>query len=132
MANTRSAEKRNRQSEKRRARNQGVRTRVKSAVKKVRETLERGELAAAQEHPEPLLCVGGVAAQHAADPAWYAVARSRSLPYSLRPVEFTQPLSPFPGAHNFAFRHAPPSPFTNAVGAGGAVINNQSIGKDEE
>ena len=48
MANTRSAEKRNRQSQKRRARNQGVRTRVKSAVKKVRETLERGEVAAAQ------------------------------------------------------------------------------------
>jgi small subunit ribosomal protein S20 len=49
LANTRSAEKRNRQSQKRRARNQGVRTRVKSAVKKVRETLERGELAAAEE-----------------------------------------------------------------------------------
>jgi len=49
LANTRSAEKRNRQSEKRRARNQAVRTRVKSAVKKVRESLEQGELAAAQE-----------------------------------------------------------------------------------
>jgi small subunit ribosomal protein S20 len=49
LANTRSAEKRNRQSEKRRARNQGVRTRVKSAVKKVRESLEQGELAVAQE-----------------------------------------------------------------------------------
>jgi small subunit ribosomal protein S20 len=49
LANTRSAEKRNRQSQKRRVRNQGVRTRVKSAVKKVRENLERGELAAAQE-----------------------------------------------------------------------------------
>jgi small subunit ribosomal protein S20 len=49
LANTRSAEKRNRQTQKRRARNQGVRTRVKSAVKKVRETLERGEVAAAQE-----------------------------------------------------------------------------------
>jgi len=49
LANTRSAEKRNRQSEKRRARNQGVRTRVKSAVKKVRESLEQGELASAQE-----------------------------------------------------------------------------------
>ena len=49
MANTRSAQKRNRQTQKRRVRNQGVRTRVKSAVKKVRETLERGELAAAQE-----------------------------------------------------------------------------------
>ena len=49
MANTRSAEKRNRQSQNRRARNQAVRTRVKSAVKKVRETLEGGELAAAQD-----------------------------------------------------------------------------------
>ena len=49
MANTRSAEKRNRQSQKRRLRNQAVRTRVKGAVRKVRETLERGELAAAQE-----------------------------------------------------------------------------------
>ena len=49
MANTRSAEKRNRQTQKRRARNQGVRTRVKSAVKKVRESLERGEVAVAQE-----------------------------------------------------------------------------------
>ena len=49
MANTRSAEKRNRQSQKRRARNQGVRTRVKSAVKSVRETIERGDQAAAQE-----------------------------------------------------------------------------------
>lgn len=48
MANTRSAQKRNRQSEKRRARNQGVRTRVKTAVKKVRESLEQGELGAAQ------------------------------------------------------------------------------------
>jgi small subunit ribosomal protein S20 len=49
LANTRSAEKRNRQSQKRRARNVSVRTRVKSAVKKVRESIERGELAAAQE-----------------------------------------------------------------------------------
>jgi len=49
LANTRSADKRNRQSQKRRARNQGVRTRVKSAVKKVRESLEQGEVAAAQE-----------------------------------------------------------------------------------
>jgi len=49
LANTRSAEKRNRQSQKRRARNQAVRTRVKSAVKKVRETLDRGEAAAAQD-----------------------------------------------------------------------------------
>ncbi|HTP50455.1 MAG TPA: 30S ribosomal protein S20 [Anaeromyxobacteraceae bacterium] len=43
MANTRSAQKRNRQTQKRRLRNQTIRTRLKSAVKKVREALERGE-----------------------------------------------------------------------------------------
>lgn len=49
MANTRSAEKRNRQAQKRRARNVQVRTGVKSAVKKVREALARGDGAAAKE-----------------------------------------------------------------------------------
>jgi small subunit ribosomal protein S20 len=49
LANTRSAEKRNRQSQKRRLRNQAVRTRVKGAVRKVRETLERGEGAEAKQ-----------------------------------------------------------------------------------
>ena len=39
MANTKSAEKRNRQTQKRRARNATVRTTVKNAVKKARETL---------------------------------------------------------------------------------------------
>ena len=39
MANTKSAQKRNRQAVKRRARNQAVRTQVKSAVKKAREAL---------------------------------------------------------------------------------------------
>lgn len=39
MANTKSAEKRNRQAQKRRARNTSVRTTVKNAVKKARETL---------------------------------------------------------------------------------------------
>lgn len=39
MANTKSAEKRNRQALKRRARNTAVRTTVKNAVKKARETL---------------------------------------------------------------------------------------------
>lgn len=43
MANTASAEKRNRQAQKRRARNVQVRTGVKSAVKKVREALEKGD-----------------------------------------------------------------------------------------
>lgn len=49
MANTRSAEKRNRQAQKRRARNVQVRTGVKSAVKKVREAVARGDSAAAKE-----------------------------------------------------------------------------------
>ena len=48
MANTRSAEKRNRQSLKRRTRNVHVRTGVKSAVKRVREALDKGDPAAAK------------------------------------------------------------------------------------
>ena len=43
MANTRSAEKRNRQAQKRRERNMGVRTRVKGAVKKFREVVAKGD-----------------------------------------------------------------------------------------
>ncbi len=39
MANTKSAEKRNRQAQKRRARNVNIRTTVKDAVKSLRETL---------------------------------------------------------------------------------------------
>ena len=39
MANTRSAQKRNRQAEKRRARNTAVRTTVKNALKKAREAI---------------------------------------------------------------------------------------------
>ena len=48
MANTVSAEKRNRQTQKRRARNVQVRTGVKSAVKKVREALEKGDAGGAK------------------------------------------------------------------------------------
>ncbi len=48
MANTRSAEKRNRPAQKRRTRNVAVRTGVKSAVKRVREALEKGDGAAAK------------------------------------------------------------------------------------
>lgn len=48
MANTASAEKRNRQALKRRARNVQVRTSVKNAVKKVREAIARGDVAAAK------------------------------------------------------------------------------------
>ncbi len=49
MANTVSAEKRNRQAQKRRARNVQVRTGVKSAVKKVRDLLAKGDAAAARQ-----------------------------------------------------------------------------------
>lgn len=48
MANTRSAEKRSHQAEKRRLRNVQVRTKVKSAVKKVRELLATGDAAGAK------------------------------------------------------------------------------------
>ncbi|MGZ5958588.1 MAG: 30S ribosomal protein S20 [Myxococcaceae bacterium] len=49
MANTKSAQKRNRQAMKRRGRNQAVRTQVKSAVKKAREALASKDPARAQE-----------------------------------------------------------------------------------
>ncbi|MGC3996188.1 MAG: 30S ribosomal protein S20 [Anaeromyxobacter sp.] len=49
MANTASAEKRNRQAQKRRARNVQVRSGVKSAVKKVREAVAKGDNAGAAQ-----------------------------------------------------------------------------------
>jgi len=49
LANTASAEKRNRQAQKRRTRNVAVRTGVKGAVKKVREALATGNGAAAKD-----------------------------------------------------------------------------------
>jgi small subunit ribosomal protein S20 len=49
LANTASAEKRNRQAQKRRARNVQVRTGVKGAVKKVREAVAKGDGAAAAQ-----------------------------------------------------------------------------------
>jgi small subunit ribosomal protein S20 len=49
LANTRSAEKRNRQAQKRRTRNVAVRTRVKSAVKKVRDAIAKGDGSAAKQ-----------------------------------------------------------------------------------
>jgi small subunit ribosomal protein S20 len=49
LANTPSAEKRNRQAESRRARNLHVRTGVKSAVKMVREAVTQGDAAQAKQ-----------------------------------------------------------------------------------
>ena len=49
MANTKSAEKRSRQNTVRRARNQSVRTQVKSAVKAAREAFATGDVAASQQ-----------------------------------------------------------------------------------
>jgi small subunit ribosomal protein S20 len=49
LANTRSAEKRNRQTQKRRVRNLHVRTGMKTAVRKVREALLRGDAAGARQ-----------------------------------------------------------------------------------
>jgi small subunit ribosomal protein S20 len=48
LANTRSAEKRNRQAQKRRTRNVQVRTGLRSAVKKAREAIAGGEEGAKQ------------------------------------------------------------------------------------
>ena len=49
MANTKSAEKRNRQALKRRARNQSVRTTVKTAVKKAREAISTKDATPARD-----------------------------------------------------------------------------------
>ena len=49
MANTRSAEKRNRQAQKRRLRNLHFRSSMKSAVKKVRDALTRGDAEGARQ-----------------------------------------------------------------------------------
>ncbi len=48
MANTASADKRNRQAQKRRARNVQVRTSVKNAVKKVRDAAGKGDVTGAK------------------------------------------------------------------------------------
>jgi len=49
LANTASTEKRNRQTQKRQARNVQVRTGVKSNVKKVREAIARGDVGGARQ-----------------------------------------------------------------------------------
>ena len=49
MANTRSAEKRNRQAQKRRTRNVHVRSQLKTAVKKAREAITQGDAGKAKE-----------------------------------------------------------------------------------
>ncbi len=50
MPNTRSAKKRLRQNEKRRLRNRWFRGRAKTFVKKTRQAMDQGDLAAAQEY----------------------------------------------------------------------------------
>ena len=50
MANHKSAIKRIRQNEKRRVRNQDVKTRIKSEVKRVRSAVKSGDAAAAEEN----------------------------------------------------------------------------------
>src|SRR4051812_5212420 len=49
MANTRSSEKRNRQSQKRRARNLSIRNNVKSVIRKAREAIAAGDSGKAKE-----------------------------------------------------------------------------------
>ena len=79
MANTVSAQKRNRQAQKRRTRNVQVRTGVKSAVKKVREALEKGDTTAAAvalKAAERTIAKGGTKG---------VVAQERRLPEDLPP-----------------------------------------------
>ena len=57
MANTRSAEKRMRQTAKRRSRNRAHRSNMKSAVKKLRAAVEGGDAAQARELLAPTLSI---------------------------------------------------------------------------
>ena len=57
MANTRSAEKRIRQSEKQRARNRAYRSTMRTAIKKLRGAVTEGEAATARELLGPTLSV---------------------------------------------------------------------------
>ena len=62
MANTKSAEKRNRQNVKRRERNRGQRSRLRTAVKKLRSTVEGGDAEQARTLlPETLSIVDATA-----------------------------------------------------------------------
>ncbi len=64
MANTRSAEKRHRQSTKRTARNTAVKSAVKTAIKKAREALASGDLKKAQEAARAATVALNKAASH--------------------------------------------------------------------
>ena len=55
MANTKSAEKRQRQSVERRAHNRSQRSRMRTAIKELRSAVERGEAKAAQDLLGPTL-----------------------------------------------------------------------------
>ena len=55
MANIKSAEKRNRQNEKNRGRNRAYRTRMRTAIKELREAVESGDAAKAEQLLPPTL-----------------------------------------------------------------------------
>jgi small subunit ribosomal protein S20 len=62
MANTKSAEKRNRQNEQRRLRNRGSRSRLRTAIKKLRTAVATGDADAAKQLlPETLSVIDKIA-----------------------------------------------------------------------
>lgn len=66
MANTKSAEKRHRQSERRRARNNALESRMRTAVKKLRQAVGAGDAAAAEALLQSTLSVVDKTAQKGA------------------------------------------------------------------
>jgi small subunit ribosomal protein S20 len=90
VANTKSAEKRSRQNDVRRARNQSVRTQVKSAVKQARATFAGKDSAASQQAlREAMKTLSGAASKGVLHPrnAARRISRlARALATSLQPA----------------------------------------------
>ncbi|WP_340818400.1 RHS repeat-associated core domain-containing protein [Methanolobus sp. WCC4] len=74
--------------------------------------------------------------QYAGAPKW--IMQNAGLkPSIINPAEYTFPGNPFPGnpfqgAHNFAFSHAPPSPFSVAFGTSSALLTNFTKGGESK
>lgn len=67
---------------------------------------------------------GWHAAQHLRHTGWFEGIPRVKGGYNRYPHEFTQGLQPMMGAHNFAFRFAPPSDFSIFFGLFGSANNN--------
>jgi RHS repeat-associated protein len=68
-------------------------------------------------------------AQHINQPAWFEGIPRPPGGYYTFPHEFTQGAQPMMGAHNYAFRFAPPTDFSISFGLLGSGNNNRNINR---